>query len=502
MKRRAHAFFTLSLVATDLVTIALGFYLAYRLYEFRTRGTPLEPPPFSNYAGMFVIQVVTLLSTFFFAKLYHRKRSQFGIDEVTTLFSTISVGTFMAIAFTSLIFNRLEYSRWIVVYAWLLSVALVTWGRFLHATLQSYLRAHAIGADRVLIVGANEIGWTMAERIRRAPSLGYQLVGFVDDVAGQLPPAQGVERETVGDFRAPSVPLAELSRTTGHNGDETQESTLKVKILGPVRQLEEIIDRYGIDEVIIALPERSHTELLDIISRCHREKVSIKVFPDVFQIMASEVSIGHLDGLPLLTVRDVALRGWKLTLKRIVDILFSALALIVLSPLMLLIALLIKLDSPGPVFYCQERMGLDARPFQVIKFRTMHVDAEAQTGPVWARPDDPRRTRLGTFLRRFSLDELPQFINVLLGEMSIVGPRPERPVFVEEFRRSIPRYMDRHREKAGLTGWAQVNGLRGDTSIWERTKYDLWYIENWSLLLDFKIMLKTFVKLLTDRNAY
>jgi exopolysaccharide biosynthesis polyprenyl glycosylphosphotransferase len=217
--------------------------------------------------------------------------------------------------------------------------------------------------------------------------------------------------------------------------------------------------------------------------------------------MASEVSIGDLGGLPLLTIRDIALQGWKLTFKRIVDLIGTAVGLVVLSPLMMLVALLVKLDSPGPVFYAQERMGLDARPFWMLKFRSMLRDAESQTGPVWATEDDPRRTKIGAFIRRFSVDELPQLINVLLGEMSLVGPRPERPVFVEQFRQSIPRYMDRHREKAGITGWAQVNGLRGDTSIAERTKYDLWYTENWSLLLDFKIILRTLIRVFADRNA-
>jgi exopolysaccharide biosynthesis polyprenyl glycosylphosphotransferase len=169
---------------------------------------------------------------------------------------------------------------------------------------------------------------------------------------------------------------------------------------------------------------------------------------------------------------------------------------------MALVAILIKLDSPGPVFYAQERMGLDANPFMMLKFRSMIPDAEAETGPVWATADDPRRTRLGALIRRFSIDEFPQFINVLIGDMSLVGPRPERPVFVEQFKKSIPRYMDRHMEKAGITGWAQINGLRGDTSIIERTKYDLWYIENWSLLLDFRIMVRTVLIFVTDKHAY
>ena len=196
------------------------------------------------------------------------------------------------------------------------------------------------------------------------------------------------------------------------------------------------------------------------------------------------------------------MRGWQLTLKRFIDMLGSAVGLVLISPIMMLLAILIKLDSDGPVFFTQERMGLDGKRFMMLKFRSMRTDAEQETGPVWTTSNDNRRTRLGTIIRQFSIDELPQLINVLVGEMSLVGPRPERPVFVEQFEQTIPRYMDRHREKAGITGWAQINGLRGDTSIFERTKYDLWYTENWSLALDFRIMARTFLQLFNDRNAY
>ena len=184
------------------------------------------------------------------------------------------------------------------------------------------------------------------------------------------------------------------------------------------------------------------------------------------------------------------------------DVAGSATALILSSPIMMLLAILIKLDSEGPVFYTQERMGLDGKRFMMLKFRSMRANAEDETGPVWATANDSRRTRLGSIIRRLSIDELPQFINVLLGEMSLVGPRPERPVFVEQFKKNIPRYMDRHREKAGLTGWAQVNGLRGNTSIIERTKYDLWYIENWSVILDLRILIRTMLNFFSDQNAY
>ena len=485
MKRRAKLLFTISLVGLDVVAIALAFYLAYRLRLWiRWPTPPLNIGPFHNYVGMMVIQVLAMLMVFFFYRLYHRPRALSSIDEFYSLFGAVSVGTIVAIALSSLMFKNsalgLDYSRGMILYAWFLTLVLDGIGRFAHARLQRALQARGLGGARVLIVGTGEVGQMILQKIRHLPDLGYEVVGFVDG----------------------SDPSTALGRGSEEGSAHYLETVVGVPVLGQIGDLPTLIDEHSIDEVIIALPEASHEEILTIISLCERGKVTIKIYPDVFQIMAAQVSIGDLGGLPLLTVRDIALRGWKLTLKRVVDLIGSAVGLVMLSPLMMLVAALIKLESPGPVFYAQVRMGLDAKPFWVIKFRSMRQDAEAETGPVWATKDDPRRTRLGAFIRRFSIDEWPQFINVLLGEMSLVGPRPERPVFVEQFKRSIPRYMDRHREKAGLTGWAQVNGLRGDTSIAERTKYDLWYIENWSLLLDFKIILKTIFNTFTSKNAY
>jgi len=321
------------------------------------------------------------------------------------------------------------------------------------------------GRDRVLIVGAARAGQDLVARILRRPSLGYEVVGFVDDSPGRT--------------RARGVP-----------------------VVGRTDDLPRLVDDLAVDELLIALPEASRRELVQLVGTCHRDGLNIRVFPDVFQLLAGEVQIGELDGLPLLAMRDVALRGWRLTLKRGLDVVVSTAVLVALSPLLLGIAIVIKLDSRGPAFFVQERVGLNGRAFPMLKFRSMRVDAEHPTGAVWAVRDDPRVTRLGAFLRRTSLDELPQFINVLLGHMSVVGPRPERPEFVARFREQVPRYMERHQERAGITGWAQVNGLRGDTSIEERTKYDLYYIENWSLLLDLKIMAKTAVRVARDPGAY
>lgn len=466
MKKKAKLLFTASLVFLDGLLVGLAFYLAYRI-RLPTAGE--NAVPFDRYWSTMLVQIVSMAFVFFFSRLYHLQRAASRIDELYSIITATFVGTVLSFAVTAFVFKSnavdVDYPRSMVIYAWGLTILLVAVGRNLHRTVQRALQRRGYGEERVLIIGTGEVGQMIQQKIQHSPGMGYKVVGFVT------------------------------------NGS-TRQSVMDVPVLGHLADLPAIIQQHDVSEVIIGLPDATRQELLSIISLCERGRVSIKIFPDVFQIMATEVNIGHLNGLPLLTVRDVALRGWRLTLKRTVDVIGSAIGLIFFSPLLLLMAILIKLESRGPVFYAQKRMGLDAKSFPCLKFRSMRQDAEAETGPVWASKDDPRRTRIGAFIRRFSIDEFPQLINVLLGQMSLVGPRPERPVFVEHFRRSIPRYMDRHREKAGITGWAQVNGLRGDTSIIERTKYDLWYIENWSLWLDFKIILRTVFNVLSDRHAY
>ena len=466
MKKKAKLLFTASLVFLDGLLVGLAFYLAYRI-RLPTAGE--NAVPFDRYWSTMLVQIVSMAFVFFFSRLYHLQRAASRIDELYSVITATFVGTVLSFAVTAFVFKSnavdVDYPRSMVIYAWGLTILLVAVGRNLHRTVQRALQRRGYGEERVLIIGTGEVGQMIQQKIQHSPGMGYKVVGFVT------------------------------------NGS-TRQSVMDVPVLGHLADLPAIIQQHDVSEVIIGLPDATRQELLSIISLCERGRVSIKIFPDVFQIMATEVNIGHLNGLPLLTVRDVALRGWRLTLKRTVDVIGSAIGLIFFSPLLLLTAILIKLESRGPVFYAQKRMGLDAKSFPCLKLRSMRQDAEAETGPVWASKDDPRRTRIGAFIRRFSIDEFPQLINVLLGQMSLVGPRPERPVFVEHFRRSIPRYMDRHREKAGITGWAQVNGLRGDTSIIERTKYDLWYIENWSLWLDFKIILRTVFNVLSDRHAY
>ena len=263
-----------------------------------------------------------------------------------------------------------------------------------------------------------------------------------------------------------------------------------------------MIREFKVDQIFIALPLQANDRLEQILENLGEETVDIKVVPDLLHYMNIQSGVEELDGLPIVNLAESPLYGWNVVVKRTSDIILSIFALLITAPFMLLVALLIKAESRGAVFYRQERVGLDRRVFSMLKFRSMKEEAESSTGPVWAKENDERRTRIGEILRKTSLDELPQLFNVLKGEMSLVGPRPERSVFIEDFKHSIPNYMLRLKMKAGLTGWAQVNGWRGNTSLEKRIECDLFYIKNWSLLFDLKIILMTFWRGFINRHAY
>jgi exopolysaccharide biosynthesis polyprenyl glycosylphosphotransferase len=451
-----------------------GFVFAYRLrIAIPFPNELVERPGLLTYLPMLLVQVFSILAVFYFSRLYHIARAASRVDETSSIFGAVSIGTMFTVAISALTFKNtifeLDFPRAMVLYAWLFSVMLIALGRELHRRVWHRMRMRGIGRDRVIVVGSGESAQAIVQKIQWSPYLGYELVGVV-------------------------------------NGTDGATELAGAPILGQTEELPEILENNDIQEVIIAPAEGADRhEIVRLVSMSQRGSVAIKIFPDVFEFITTGVTIDDLGGIPLLNVRDIQLRGWKLSLKRAMDVIGASIGLIAISPFFMFVALIIKLESEGPVFYCQKRMGLDGQPFQMVKFRSMRPDAE-KDGPGWTVKDDPRRTRIGTLLRQSNIDEFPQLINVLLGEMSLVGPRPERPVYVEKFRQSIPRYMDRHREKAGMTGWAQVNGLRGNTSIAERTKYDLWYVENWSLWLDIKIIVRTVLQMITrssgSKNAY
>jgi Undecaprenyl-phosphate glucose phosphotransferase len=291
-------------------------------------------------------------------------------------------------------------------------------------------------------------------------------------------------------------------KVLGHVEDQPTRWTQDLDILGTTAELPQLIEKHRVEHVFICLPMSRYHEARRVFDILSQTVVEVRLVADVPELAGLSLTTGNLDGLPVVGLRESPHFGLNVVVKRVMDVALSLVALVLLSPLLALVALLVKLTSPGPVFYRQERCGLNGLPFQMLKFRSMRVDAEHQTGAIWAKKDDPRRTWFGTFLRRTSIDELPQLFNVLRGDMSLVGPRPERPVFIKQFRKTIPNYMARHSVKSGITGWAQVNGWRGNTSLRKRVQYDLYYITHWTPWLDLRILVMTVFKGLMHRNAY
>src|SRR6185436_16935761 len=434
-------------------------------------------PDFHYYGKLLPFVMAILPLAFHVQGVYHLRRGRSRVDD----FFAVFVGSILAVVFGvggTLYYNTYyvpdqlkdlgvyEVSQLVWAYYLVINIVLAYASRELvRETLERRWKA-GIGLKRVLIAGAGDLGKLVADKVLEHRELGFKVIGFLDDRAA-------------GDH-------------IGYRG---------LTLLGMLREADEIIRQEMIDHVYVALPLEEHVKMLGIVEATNREAVEVHVVPDLLQFIALRARLENLDGVPIISLNDVPLRGFNSILKRIIDIGIAGTVLLAISPLFGLIALIIKRSSKGPVFYKQERMGLDGKAFNVYKFRSMYEGAEDETGPVWARDNDPRCTPVGKWLRRFDLDELPQLWNVVRGDMSIVGPRPERPYFVEQFKHRIPQYMLRHKVKAGITGWAQVNGWRGNTSLEKRIEFDLYYIENWSLSLDLKIMWLTLIRGL-QKHAY
>ena len=429
VKRWLQVLIVASRVLVDGAMIVAAFYAAYRLRARIDLFSTFVQPSNSTYGIMLAVGLVVLLATFAVTGLYTLKRGVSKIDQFYKVASAVSIGLVLAIAVNSMLLGeRFLYSRQMLLTGWVLCVGLVTAARFVHGEVVGLVRSRAAARDRLLIVGTGKTGRLILDTVRRSPWLGFEVVGLA--TYRPITPAGLV----TGEEEAPDQP-AEPEEIAG------------VPVVGDGAQLPLLVREYAVDEVIIALAGTPHEEVLELAQGVIDLPVNVRVYPDTFQLITNnELSLDDLGGLPMVSVRNVALRGWNRVLKRVMDLALSAAILVATAPVIVALAALVKLTSPGPAFLVQERVGRDGRPFLCLKLRSMRADAEAESGPVWTTPDDPRRTRLGRFMRRYSLDELPQFINVLLGEMSIVGPRPERPHFVERFSQSIPRYQYRHHE--------------------------------------------------------
>lgn len=412
------------------------------------------------------------LLLFFFFGLYRDSQSNSRLDESIEVFKVVSLGTLLLFVATFDAEKPLALTRALLLSYWLAMVALVGGGRVGLRSLQRALLVRGIGRRHTLIVGSDARGLRLLQELRASPAQGYEVVGFV---------------------RA--------------SGEEERRAVGGVPVVGGVEGLAGLIGAHHVEVVLIALQSNSHQEVLRIVEGAAGQSVSFGITPDLYDIVAGHVRTQQIYGAPLMELRSELMPAWEQSVKRLVDLGVSLAILVGLAPLWLLVAAGIKIESRGPVFFKQERVGKGGRIFTMYKFRSMVVDAEEGTGPVWVKGRDPRVTRMGRVLRALHLDEMPQCINFLRGEMSLVGPRPERSYFVEQFKNQIPLYMRRFNVKPGLLGWAQSKhefdmDAKDLTRIArERLEYDLYYIENMSLRLDFKIMLQTIWFVLAGKST-
>ena len=465
LKVHSRLFVQVTLVA-DLVLIGACWLLAY-LLRFYVIGPALvtpDVPPLRDYMLQLVPILVVWGLAFRWFDLYRPRRLGSRLSEWLDVAKASTLGVLVLIAIMTFAFRGTEYSRVVIVYFWVLSIVAVSLWRATFREGLRFARRRGINLRRGIVVGGGEPAAEIVAALQRRPDVGVRLLGVV--------------------------------------GDKDERTTAGAPHLGRFADLRTLLDREQVDVVFVALPHYAYGRLGDLLADIGDDPVSIHLVPDVFSLVSLRGGIEEFEGVPLIHLRESPLHGWNRVLKRAFDLVIGGSLLVGFLPLMVLIAIAVKLTSPGSVLLRQIRMGLDGREFRMLKFRTMRADAEVDTGPVWAQADDPRRTPAGAFLRRYSLDELPQLLNVLRGEMSLVGPRPERPVFVEEFRRQVPGYMLRHKVKAGITGWAQINGWRGNTSLEKRIEYDLYYIERWSLGFDLTILVRTLWRGFASPHAY
>jgi exopolysaccharide biosynthesis polyprenyl glycosylphosphotransferase len=459
----------IALVAGDAVIVAvslmLGYWYRHNLDPIRQQGGAALA--FGPYLAAIPLVIVLYWFALAINRQYHSWRGRTLAAILLNLYTGIGLAAVLMLALISLANLGTSFSRLTITYTILLTAVLMTLERYVLRAYETRLRRHGIGTDRVLVVGTGAGSEMLIQRMNMFPQYGYQVVGVADDQ------------------------------------DHPGKRWAGVPVVGAVKDVHRLVDELKINEVFLAVPGGDRALLISLIKVCEDQKIDFKIVPDLLDVMSTRVDVNAIDGVPLVGIRRNRLTGVNAVIKRALDVVVSAVLLVVLSPLLLVLAVLVKLSSlTSPVVFRQERIGMLRRPFVVYKFRTMIRDAETKSGPQVAKPRDPRTTPLGRFLRRTSFDELPQLVNILRGDMSLVGPRPQPTFFDEKYVTDVPRYLERQQVRPGLTGWAEVNDLRGAAPIIDRTLYDAYYVENWSLALDLKILLLTGLRVFFQRHAY
>lgn len=458
----------LLLFFSDFLTVNITFVLWVVLR--RHLGLYVETEFLQNLIMMFFLFLYWLLLFAFFG-LYKSWYAQSRFDEFVVILKTISIGVVLIFILTFDypvdLENPPSWSRIIIISYWFMLLFFVSLGRILLRTLQRKLLEAGIGRRNALIIGWNNKARELYDKIKLSPALGYEIIGFISQSRNNL-----------------SKRYKDLS------------------VIGTYKDLAKIVSQKKIEVIIISVKDSAPKQVINIISRCDNLPVSLKIVPDLYDIVMGYGRTNQIYGIPLIEIMPEFMPEWEKSLKRVIDMGVSLFVLVGFSPLWFIIAIAIKLDSRGPILFKQKRVGQNERIFQIYKFRSMYYRAEKETGPIWAEENDPRVTRVGKILRKLRLDEIPQFINILFNDMSLVGPRPERPYFVNRLKNEIPLYSRRHRMKPGITGWAQIKGGYDTTieNVKKKLEYDLFYLENMSLRMDLKIILRTVYIMLAGRG--
>jgi len=467
--RRQH----IATILIDIFTINLA-YLAYYAFRIRSGWIPYSIEP-ELLLPMIIICVYWLIWFSLFG-LYRLWYEQSRIDEILTIIRSTVVGSlvlFFIIFLDDTSSETIVQSRLLILGYWIALTSLVVTGRLLERFIQRKLLLAGVGLRNTLIVGWSEKAFKLCDMVLKYPALGYKVVGFV-----------------------------KVKSRSDSQQKNRGSSCQKIPVLGSIQNVAYLIKRYSINEVLIGLDTTEHPQLMELMRQCDSVDVGLKIMPDLYDIVSGQARISSLYGLPLMEVRPQLMKPWEEVAKRTQDFLFSLFILIIGLPLWIIIPLLIKVDTRGPVLYRQTRVGRYGKHFKILKFRSMRIDAEKHTGPVWAGKNDPRVTRVGRLLRRMHLDELPNFFNVLIGDMSLVGPRPERPFFVDKITKEVPLYNHRHRVRPGITGWAQIKHKYDENmeDVRAKIKYDLFYIENLSWRMDLKILFNTLYVMIAGKG--
>lgn len=458
---------TLHVIGDGIIIVlsyVLAFWIRFDLMGANLIGGRLSVEQYFS-SLYFLVPVYLILYNYF--DLYSSKRASKLLPEINNLVKANIVGMICYIVYVYVFVKQLHFSRLMMFIFFIVNIVFASMARGLLRKILRYARKKGYNIKHILLVGYSRSAEAYIMRMIDNPSWGYDVTGVLDDF----------------------VPV-----NTSYHG---------VKVIGKIDMLQELMDKNNYDEIIITLPLDQYESLETLVAMCEKSGIHTKFVPDYTSLFPSNPYTEDIQGLPVINIRYVPLAsGINKLIKRIMDIVGSLFAIVIFSPFMIYAAIAIKLTSKGPIIFKQERVGMHGKPFMMYKFRTMEVQTEETEKKGWTTRNDPRVTKVGRFLRKTSIDEMPQFFNILIGQMSLVGPRPERPQFVEKFKEQIPRYMVKHQVRPGLTGWAQINGFRGDTSIRKRIEYDIYYIENWTVGFDLKILLGTFRYGFVNKNAY